>query len=406
MATEKLSYKDRWEAMAPGRRRKVMTIVVMAGILLLAWMALGGSEGKKKAENPDAKAIVANALLPGGDARDIGVNGISDDVNSLRTDARQKDQKIAQLESQIAESRRQEAGSGSTITTRKMAEDLKAIHLELAQVKNSQANPVAPVQRGPNGVAVPPQGNVNQAPPTVTRSAGAIREIRQDVPVEAPPPVVDVKSPAGSVIPTMYLPSGSILTGVNITGVDAATGKEAMANPIPMLVRVKHSAILPNRYRADVRECFVLASGYGDLASERAYMRASSISCVRTDKRVIDIKVEMIAIGPDGKAGIRGRLVSRQGQIIAKAALAGLAQGLSQAFGGGQNQNQYLIPGTMPSASDVGAQAFGGGVGSAFDSIAKYYLKLADQMFPVVEIDPGQRITFVMTRGTSMGILK
>lgn len=408
MAAEKTTYKERWEAMPPGRRRKAVTVVVLAGVVLLAWMALGGSGGKGRADSPDAKAIVANALLPGGDARDIGVNGISEDVNNLRSDARQKDQKIAQLESQIGEARRQEAGSGPTQTTKRMAEDLRSLHAEIESMKHPQTNATSEtVRRGQNPVAGTTQGNprVNQAVPVITHSAGVIREIRQELPIEAA--TADDSKPAkGAVIPTMYLPSGSILTGVNITGVDAATGKEALANPIPMLIRIKHDAILPNRYRADVRECFVLASGYGDLASERAYMRASSISCVRKDKRVIDIKVEMVAIGPDGKAGIRGRLVSRQGQVIAKAALAGLAQGLSQAFGGGRYQTPYLVPGTLPSSGEVGAQALGGGVGSAFDSIAKYYLKLADQMFPVVEIDPGQRVTFVMTRGTTMGILK
>lgn len=402
----KMGLKERWDAMSPGARRKATTVGVLGIVLLLAWLALGGSGAKKVGNDADAKAQIANALLPSGDARDLGVNGISDQVTQLQDAKKQQDQKIAQLTQELAQSRQQGMGDASQGTQQKMATDLDALHREVESMRQQmaqhpEAGGVAGQNRGQaataRGAAMPPQ--------PVTRSS-TIREIQSEAP---PPPAQDASTkpePSGTKVATQYLPSGSMLTGVNITGVDAATGQEAMKNPIPMLVRIKHDAVLPNRYRADVRECFVLASGYGDLASERAYMRASSISCIRTDHRVIDIKVEMVAIGPDGKAGIRGRLVSRQGEIIAKAALAGLAQGTAQAFGGGQNQSSYLTPGTLPSVGTAGAEAFGGGVGSAFNEIAKYYLKLADQMFPVIEIDPGQKISFVLEHGANMGVLR
>jgi conjugal transfer pilus assembly protein TraB len=92
--------------------------------------------------------------------------------------------------------------------------------------------------------------------------------------------------------------------------------------------------------------------------------------------------------------------------VIAKAAMAGLAQGIAQAFGGRNQRQLYLPAGTLPSAGQAGAEAFGSGVGSAFDNIAKYYLKLADQMFPVIEIDPGQKISFLMIHGAHMGVLR
>ncbi|MEY2161459.1 TraB/VirB10 family protein [Rhodanobacter sp. FW106-PBR-LB-2-11] len=403
--TNKMSLKERWDAMSPGSRRKATTVGVLGVVLLLAWLALGGSGNKKVTNDADAKAQIANALLPSGDARDLGVNGISDQVTQLQNDKKQQDQQIAQLKQELLQSRQEGMGDASQGTQQKMATDLDTLHREVEAMRQQMAQ-----HPGPGGVAGQNSGQgisqrgapVPQQPAT---HSSTIREIQS----ETQPPPHDTSTnpePSGTKVATQYLPSGSMLTGVNITGVDAATGQAAMQNPIPMLVRIKHDAVLPNRYRADVRECFVLASGYGDLASERAYMRASSISCIRTDHRVIDIKVEMVAIGPDGKAGIRGRLVSRQGEVIAKAALAGLAQGTAQAFGGGQNQMSYLQPGTLPSAGTAGAEALGGGVGSAFNEIAKYYLKLADQMFPVIEIDPGQRISFVLEHGANMGVLR
>jgi len=131
-------------------------------------------------------------------------------------------------------------------------------------------------------------------------------------------------------------------------------------------------------------------------------LRAESISCIRTDKKVIDIKVEMFAVGPDGKAGVRGRLVSKQGQLIAKASLAGVAQGFANSFRG----SHYQLDITQPNYGQAAESGAISGVGSAFDRIAKYYLDLADQIFPVIEIDAGQKISFVMVKGESMGTLK
>ena len=68
----------------------------------------------------------------------------------------------------------------------------------------------------------------------------------------------------------LFIPAGSILSGNLLNGLDAPTGKGARREPFPVLARLKDEAILPNRFRADVRECFLVSAGYGDLSSERA----------------------------------------------------------------------------------------------------------------------------------------
>jgi len=62
-----------------------------------------------------------------------------------------------------------------------------------------------------------------------------------------------------------------------------ASGRQARRDPYPALIRIKHDAILPNRFRADVCECFLVAAGCGDLASERDYPRTEAITCIRED---------------------------------------------------------------------------------------------------------------------------
>lgn len=68
----------------------------------------------------------------------------------------------------------------------------------------------------------------------------------------------------------------------------------ASAHPFPSTLRIQKEAILPNRFRADVRECFLIVSGYGDLSSERAYLRGETFSCVREDGGVIEAKLMLM----------------------------------------------------------------------------------------------------------------
>ncbi|WP_267118659.1 TraB/VirB10 family protein, partial [Xanthomonas sacchari] len=116
-----------------------------------------------------------------------------------------------------------------------------------------------------------------------------------------------------------------------------------------------------------------------------------------------DAKLEGWVVGNDGKAGVRGRLVSKQGAVLARASLAGLADGISQAFSGNVRGQ---LPGTgMDPDYTMQSGAFGG-ASTAMDRIAKYYLDLADQIHPVVEIDAGREVTLVLVRGITLPALR
>lgn len=214
----------------------------------------------------------------------------------------------------------------------------------------------------------------------------------------------------------IYLPVGSILTGVFITGMDAPTGNAARRDPFPATLRIQKEAILPNRFRADVRECFMMVSGYGDLSSERAYLRGEAISCVREDGGVIEATLDSYAVGEDGKAGVRGRLVSKEGQLVARSLMAGFLEGAAGAFNVQQAPSIRIQRGDDSSSDDkipVYKQALdadtmqgavAGGAGSALSRIAEYYIKMAESIFPVIEVDAGRQIDVVITRGTALKI--
>lgn len=265
---------------------------------------------------------------------------------------------------------------------------------------------VAPVETGPKIRIVTgtgEEGKKNAATPSSGPAGkkGGDRKITE---------FVNIKRSSGkSGAPDMFLPAGSILSGTLITGLDAPTSNQSRNDPFPALLRVKQEAILPNRYRMDIRECFLIASGYGDLSAERAYMRAERISCVKKDGAVIESSMDAYSVGEDGKAGVRGRLVSKNGQIIANALLSGFVSGITNAFAPQRVRSLQtnITPGQpqvyqYPSPEFVGGQAFAGGVQGAAEQIADYYLEMAKNIFPIIEVDAGRKIDFIMIRGMSL----
>jgi len=203
-----------------------------------------------------------------------------------------------------------------------------------------------------------------------------------------------------------YIPSGSFMRAVLLGGLDAPTGGQAQNNPWPVLLRVQDNAFLPNRFRARVKECFLLGSGYGDISSERAYLRLESLSCVLNNGEVVDTAAKGYIVGEDGKAGMRGRLVSKQGQVLANALLAGVASGIGQAFQ--QSATTYSISplgsiGTVESGKALQAGA-GAGVGKALDRLSQYYINLAEKMFPIIEVDAGRVVDVVLTKGVTLAL--
>jgi len=201
-----------------------------------------------------------------------------------------------------------------------------------------------------------------------------------------------------------YIPSGAFTRAILLGGLDAPTGGQSQRNPQPVLLRLVDNAVLPNHFRSRIKECFVIGAGYGDISSERAYIRTESLSCVTRDGTAIDVPIKGYVAGEDGKAGMRGRLVSKQGQLLANALLAGVASGIGHTF---QQSSTTLSvsPLGATTAVDPAKQfqaGFGTGVGRALDRLAQYYISLAEKVFPVIEVDAGRTVDVVITQGTSL----
>ena len=207
-----------------------------------------------------------------------------------------------------------------------------------------------------------------------------------------------------------YIPSGTFFRSVLLGGVDAPTGGDAKnASPHPVLMRVTDFAQLPNRFKYNFRECFVTGQAYGDISAERAYIRLQNLSCVGTDGRAIDMPIKGYVAGEDGKTGVRGTLVTKQGQVLANALFSGLASGLGQGIAQSfsvTNTTAFGTTSSNPGGADALKAGVAQGVGNAADRLAQYYIKLADKVFPVIEINAGRTVDIVLTQGIEIDTTK
>jgi len=199
--------------------------------------------------------------------------------------------------------------------------------------------------------------------------------------------------------------AGAFAPVVLLNGIDAGTSNGSRSNPLPVLIRVQDNAVLPGSSKYQLKSCFLLGSGYGELSAERVYIRLARLSCIdRTDRLVLSVPVQGYVVDSDNTLGMRGTVVDRQGARLGKAMLAGFAQGLSGALGGAQGTVTTSALGAATSLTGSEAlRASGlGGVSNAASQLAQFYLKEAESIFPVIEVDGGRTASVVFTEDANL----
>lgn len=324
-------------------------------------------------------------------------------------------------------------------------DDLKLMVDELKSLAINQQKQIEQMmQRGSKSEAVPPVTLGTNLPDT-SGKAGTTQAQAPDLDFshlkpadgatseQAPPPPkaefvtlgADRKklNAANKAKPNLVIPRGSGIEAVLMTGVDAfvdttssrtkpnVTGKGSSTNLFtPFVAKVKGEAIMPNNWRnSSLVDCFVTGSAIGNLSSERAYLKGEGITCVAESGEIFEGAMNSVVFGEDGKPGIAGTVVSKQGSVLAKQFMAGAVGGLAQMFaptpiiglnsnvsGNGQQQYQWPNP-TMAAQSSLA-----GGLQQAGQQLAQFYLDFAKQMMPVIEITGGHRVTFSLQETLSI----
>jgi conjugal transfer pilus assembly protein TraB len=376
-----MALKETWKTLAPERKRKVVLAGTIALVLLLG--AAGYQMRSKPVPHPRTEEKSTSLIQSPG---------------MLQKSLYQQSQKeLAKRDRQMEELR------GQLATLMEKDQNRAKEDQENSSFGHPTTDhPVTTVDTldylppPPPGTVYPAMPSQSTAPPPPEEIV-AVGDIGM---ISAPVPeiVADKKKADGQRI---YLPP-SFMAATLLSGLDAPTSESAKGSPVPALLRIRDLAVLPNSVKADLKGCFVIAEGLGNLADERAHMRLVSLSCLtREGQSVIDQKVKGFLVDQDGKIGLKGRVVSRMGSAIARSMIAGFFGGLGE-YVAAQNTITSTSPlGTTQTinADDALQYGAGSGLASAFKDTQKFYLDLAKQALPVIEVGATKDVTLVIEEG-------
>lgn len=443
MATEGLAkYKEQWSQMDPKFKYGIIAIVIAGGIMVYFNgkehdRILAEQEAASKAKS-EAAAAAANANPAGGGMR----------LTAMPTTFRNQglEDLIAELDKTREEARtsKETANSAQTVV-QKMEDRIKQLEngrtgaayggvgSSGGQSQSGNRDGVGsfsdglppPVDFAQPGSDARQQGAV-PGKPGVGSGAGVIdfgtpgdnvavkpaaRTAMKTWAAESEPASAKKNGPR---LPALTLPKNSGIEAVMLSGINArsnassgaAVGSILSANNVgaPFVTRVKGDVILPNGWRvSNFADCFVNGNGVAVLSTERANVIADSISCVDRKGRIFEAPIKAYGLDLDGIQGLTGRVVTKQGSLLAKTALAGVASGLGTALtpqqlpGYNSNQQSGSTQGVVyPNLNLVGQTALGSGVAEGAKALSKFYLDYAKEMFPVVEVKAGTRVTWIL----------
>jgi conjugal transfer pilus assembly protein TraB len=256
-----------------------------------------------------------------------------------------------------------------------------------------------------DGLPPPPSGPMAPPAPPVEKLVGGIGDASAPiVPKEAAQAGNGADSKKKN--RTIYLPPG-FMTARLLTGIDALASRDATSNPEPIIARVQAPAVLPNDVKANLAGCFVIGNATGSLAKERVEVQLVSLSCVDFDDRsVVDQSVKGFFVDADGKKGLSGQVITRAGATLARAFIAGTISGLSQSVQDTFGENSISALGSVRTfnTTDAAKQGVAGGLSKSSDKLTDFYLDLARQAGPIVEVGAGKDVTVVVQEGVSLEI--
>ncbi len=380
-----MAIREKWQNLDPKNKKRIVTVIVITGIIVIALLGYASSRGSKESSEPvpvEKEISLKPHILQKGVSQELRMKqqGQQKEIERLKKIVNRLQQKIQQKKEKKISSVPTVSSTGNQTSTR--------------------------------GISIPP-------PPPPSEFPGEMSMEKKKIVVEPTmigdidvasntPPKTESKKKEKKKGREVYLPP-SFMEATLLSGLDAPTMEGAKGNPVPALLRVKDLAILPNDVKANLKGCFVIAEGYGRLDTERVELRLVSLSCIaKNGQAVIDQKVKGFVVDADGKIGLKGRVVAKLGSVLARTALAGFLEGFGDAASlAGQTSYVSGLGTQITTKSSKMLEAGAGkGVAKASHRLADFYMKLAEQTLPVVEVGATKKVTLVVSQGVDLKIRK
>ena len=213
-------------------------------------------------------------------------------------------------------------------------------------------------------------------------------------------------------LPSFFLMPG-FAKAVIVAGADAPTMSTGTTDPKRVWLSIISEQFIANNGTANFKDCLLSGIAKGRIVNGRARINIDTMSCEMTSpdgqKYKINQPIKGLVYGEDGKGGVKGRLVSKEGEIIKRgiplAAIEGAISTLSK------TRNYILPTGGSTSTEDANPltefATGGANTGSKIlQKFSEYYLKILEELTPYVEVRAKRVVTVAFEGGETLKIQK
>jgi conjugal transfer pilus assembly protein TraB len=401
----KLSPKERFKAWYEGLSSKGrMMLLSGSGIAVIAVFGLFVAGEKDKKDLADETSSMQRNIV---NADDILETTITERVEQqLRDSSEENAQLRAALEAQ------EESFAAAIADIReKDGDDIDALRqqlLEEARAAGVEGASSTTASSGRSYPTPPPiEGSRRASPLSLSSNEVVEMQLVGGIQSSLPPGAIDLPGERGPGATTSVYLAPGLMNAMLLTGVDALASAGGTANPEPIILRVQTPAVLPNYVRANLQGCFIVGNATGSLAKERVEVRVISLSCIdHNEQAVIDQPVKGFLVDMDGKKGLSGHVVTRAGALLGRTFLAGMLEGFgqgAQAAAGRQGVSPLGAVQTF-NGGDVAQAGLGAGLARGSEKLSEYYLELAQQTVPVIEVGAAKKVVVVIQEGVNLEI--
>ena len=369
----------------------IVLILITFGFITYYWAAVKSRNVKEKSASSET----------------IKVSGLSNEINDSSIALQRLERKLEEYEQKLAQDLDNEDGlvESNDDEIFRLQEKMSELESKIQMMGSTSGG----MHSGSDGYNEPqktlPSTSFPRNVPTMEFQDGGYPLPGENSQSRAIPVGISIDSfkqdPSKTKKSTNYIPAGTYVKALLIQGIDASASISSQSDPRPVLMRIISNGSLPNEVSAHIEDCRLIGAAYGDVSSERAYIRLETMSCTLKSKEVLENVVDGYVVGEDGKAGIRGVVVRREKALLSNSFMSGLASGfgsgLSESF-----QSDLVSPlgvVTEVRSSDVFKNGAAEGAANSFDRLSKYYIDRAEQFQPVIQIGAGREIDVVFKKG-------
>lgn len=191
------------------------------------------------------------------------------------------------------------------------------------------------------------------------------------------------------------LPTFTLMPGFSkailVTGADIPTLSKGEDVARALWLSTSGDTLIANGHSVNIEDCLIQANGTGNFASGVAEIRLSRMTCSAYNDKgeyfKISSAVKGWVYGEDGKYGLKGRLVSKEGEIIKKALPLTFLEGAINAL---ENSTSEAATGSIQNAMGSATTST---ASNTLDKFSDYYLKILESLNPTIELKAGREVT-------------